>query len=378
MLPLQTPNKLGWRWGAIWFGWVLCLAAFLPGQTWAADSPEPSTAAKSSVTGKSGSQLAFGWENLLPLGENLLASAQKSCCGEPSAEPATEAATANANPTDGQPTSADAATDAPESKGAQSTSRLVTPEPRPQEKAERGVWRPLFNGKDLEGWVPKIRGYPLGENYGNTFRVENGVLKVVYDPEYYPQFENRFGHLFYREKFSHYRLRVEYRFVGEQCPGGPGWAFRNSGIMLHCQDPNTMTVEQSFPVCIEVQLLGGGGTGRRPTANLCTPGTHVVMDGKLFTPHCTSSRSKTYHGDQWVTVEVEVHGAGTIRHYVNGELVLEYEKPQLDDGDPDAKRLLAAGISRLLHEGYISLQSESHPIEFRKVEIMILPDSPEN
>lgn len=236
-------------------------------------------------------------------------------------------------------------------------------------------WRPLFNGKDLEGWWPKIRGYPLGENYGQTFRVENGVLKVVYDPKYYPNFDNRFGHLFYKEKFSHYRLRVEYRFTGQQCPGGPGWAFRNSGIMIHCQDPKTMTLEQAFPVSIEVQLLGGRGSGERPTANLCTPGTHVVMDGKLFTPHCTYSRSKTYHGDQWVRVEVEVHGAGTVRHYVEGQLVLEYEKPQLDDRDPDAKRLLAAGLDRLLHDGYIALQSESHPVEFRKVEIMLLEES---
>lgn len=244
----------------------------------------------------------------------------------------------------------------------------------PQQTAteQKDVWRPLFNGKDLEGWTPKIRGYKLGDNYANTFRVENGVLKVVYEPDKYPKFDNRFGHLFYKEKFSHYRLRVEYRFTGEQCPGGPGWAFRNSGIMLHCQAPETMGVDQPFPVSIEVQLLGGRGSGVRPTANLCTPGTHVVMAGKLFTPHCTDSRSKTYHGDQWVSVEVEVHGSGTIRHYVEGELVLEYEKPQLDDSDADAKKLLQAGADRLLREGYIALQSESHPVEFRKVEILLL------
>ncbi|MCS7305825.1 MAG: DUF1080 domain-containing protein [Thermoguttaceae bacterium] len=253
----------------------------------------------------------------------------------------------------------------------------VPEKPAAEKKEAQSNWRPLFNGKDLEGWTPKIRGYPLGENYGNTFRVENGVLKVVYDPKYYPKYEDRFGHLFYKEKFSHYRLRVEYRFTGEQCPGAPKWALRNSGIMIHCQDPKTMTLEQGFPVSIEVQLLGGLGQGERPTANLCTPGTHVVMEGKLFTPHCTNSRSKTYHGDQWVTVEVEVHGAGTIRHYVEGQLVLEYEKPQLDEADPFAKKLLAAGADRLLREGYISLQSESHPIEFRKVEIMLLEQAPQ-
>ena len=167
-----------------------------------------------------------------------------------------------------------------------------------------GKWTALFNGRDLDGWTPKIRGYELGDNFGNTFRVEDGVLKVVYDQ--YEKFDDRFGHLFYKQPFSHYRLRVEYRFVGEQVPGGAGWALRNSGIMIHGQSPESMAKDQSFPVSIEVQLLGGTGRGVRPTANLCTPGTHVVMDGKLWTPHCTNSSSKTYHGDQWVTVELEV------------------------------------------------------------------------
>jgi len=167
-------------------------------------------------------------------------------------------------------------------------------------------WLPLFNGRDLSGWKVKIKGYPLGENHLDTFRVENGVLRVAYDK--YRQFDGKFGHLFFMRPFSHYRLRVEYRFVGEQTPGGPGWAWRNSGIMLHCQAPETMRVDQEFPVSIEVQLLGGDGRNERPTANLCTPGTHVVLNGRLHTQHCTNSRSKTFHGDQCVTVEVEVRG----------------------------------------------------------------------
>jgi hypothetical protein len=243
-------------------------------------------------------------------------------------------------------------------------------EAKPADAAPQGEWVSLFNGKNLDGWTPKIRGFELGENYNDTFRVEDGVLKVCYDK--YEKFDNRFGHIFYKDKFSHYRLRVEYRFVGEQVPGGPGWAFRNNGIMLHGQTPESMGKDQSFPVSIEVQLLGGSGTGHRPTANLCTPGTHVVMDGKLHTPHCTNSRSKTYHGDQWVTVEVEVRGNGVIRHIIDGETVMEYEKPQLDPNDGDAKRLIEAGADIMLSEGTISLQAESHPTEFRKIEIMVL------
>jgi hypothetical protein len=230
-------------------------------------------------------------------------------------------------------------------------------------------WIKLFNGKDLKDWKIKIKGYELGDNYGDTFRVEDGLLKVCYDK--YEKFDNKFGHIFYKNKFSCYRLRLEYRFVGEQTPGGAGWAFRNSGAMLHGQSPESMGKNQSFPVSIEAQLLGGNGKDKRSTANLCTPGTHVVMKNKLIKAHCTKSKSKTYHGDQWVNVEFEVHGNGKIKHIVDGEVVLEYEQPQLDEGSDDAKKLIKDG-KVMLSEGYISLQAESHPIEFRKVEILPL------
>jgi hypothetical protein len=230
-------------------------------------------------------------------------------------------------------------------------------------------WISLFNGKDLDGWTVKIKGHEPGDNYGNTFRVEDGVMKVAYDQ--YADFGGKFGHIFYKEKFSHYVLRVEYRFVGDQCRGGPGWALRNSGAMIHSQSVASMGKDQNFPVSIEVQFLGGDGRAERPTGNLCTPGTHVVMGGQLITRHCTNSRSKTFHGDQWVTAEVEVRGNATIKHKVNGETVLEYEKPQLDDKDADARPLIKNG-EKMLSEGYIALQAESHPVEFRKVELLPL------
>ena len=234
-------------------------------------------------------------------------------------------------------------------------------------------WRQLFNGRDLDGWTPKIRGTALGDNYGDTFRVEDGVLKVVYDPAAYPTFDHKYGHLFFKEPFSRYRLRIEYRFTGEQCAGGEGWAFRNSGVMIHGEDPAGMPIEKDFPASIEVQFLGGPETGERTTANLCTPGTNVVMDGTLFTTHCTSSKSKTCRGDQWVTVEIEVDGHRTVRHLVDGEVVLEYEQPQLDPKDDRSKEALAAAHGeKRLTGGTIALQSESHPIEFRKVEIQLL------
>jgi hypothetical protein len=236
--------------------------------------------------------------------------------------------------------------------------------------AQQGKWIQLFNGRNLDGWTPKIAGYELGDNFGNTFRVENGVMKV--SCEKYDKFNNRFGHIFYKQKFSHYRIAVEYRFTGEQAPGGAAWAFRNSGIMIHCQPPETMKKDQDFPISIEVQLLGGKGEGVRTTANLCTPGTNVVIGGKLFTTHCLNSTSQTYHGDQWVRVEVEVRGGGIVRHIIDGKTVLEYEQPQIGGGAVNNFDPAAKPDGKILTEGYISLQSESHPVEFRKVELMDL------
>lgn len=231
-------------------------------------------------------------------------------------------------------------------------------------------WIQLFNGKNLDGWLPKITGYALNDNYGNTFRVENGVLKVAYDQ--YQDFGNRFGHMFYKDPFSYYRIRVEYRFTGNQAPGGPGWAARNSGIMIHGQTPQSMGKDQDFPISIEVQLLGGLGQGARSTANLCTPGTHVVMNGKLETRHCIPSSSETFDGDQWVTAEVLALGDAEVVHFVNGKQVHRYVLPQVGGPNVSKHDPAVKQDGTLLRGGSISLQSESHPVEFRKVELLNL------
>lgn len=227
------------------------------------------------------------------------------------------------------------------------------------EKKKSDEWVQLFNGKDLTGWTPKFKGHDAGVNYKDTFVVEDGLLRVKYDK--YDKWQNNFGHLFYKSEFSHYILRVEYRFVGDQVKGGPGWAFRNNGLMVHGQSLASMKKDQDFPDSIEVQLLGGhpNGKGKRPTLNLCTPGTHVFYEGKLDKRHCINAKGPTFHGDQWVTVEIEVKGSEVIRHNVGGKTVMEYKKPQLNNGT-------------LLEKGTISLQAESHPTDFRKIEIKVI------
>ena len=168
-------------------------------------------------------------------------------------------------------------------------------------QAEQSTWISLFNGKDLDGWTPKFRGVELGENYGNTFRVVDSVIQVNYDQ--YDNFDSRYGHLFYKTPYSRYHLKLQYRFLGEQTPGGEGWAYKNSGVMYHCQDPKSMGVEQEFPVSLEAQFLGGNGTDNRPTANLCTPGTFVTMGDTLVTDHCISADAPTFHGHEWIAFE---------------------------------------------------------------------------
>lgn len=239
-----------------------------------------------------------------------------------------------------------------------------------QPAGEMEIWEPLFNGTDLTGWLPKIKGHDPGENYQNTFVAEDGVIKVNYAE--YDSFDNKFGHLFYEEPYSSYILRMEYRFTGKQVPGGEGWAWKNSGVMIHSQSPRSMLKEQNFPISLEVQLLGGNETGKRTTANLCTPGTHVQMNGELITDHCINSSSKTYRGDEWVKLEIHVNGNNEIKHVINGDTVMIYEKPQIGGGVVSNYDEAVKKDGTPLKDGYICLQSESHPIEFRNIEIMDL------
>src|SRR3954453_17725574 len=223
-----------------------------------------------------------------------------------------------------------------------------------QNDPNRKEWIQLFNGKNLDGWVMKIAGYPPGENYANTFRVENGLLKVSYDQ--YGEFGNRFGHIFYRKrKFSHYVVAAEYRFTGEQVKGGPDWGFRNNGIMFHCQAPETMGKDQDFPISIEAQLLGGGASGERSTANVCTPGTEIFQNGAMVKGHCKNSTSATYRGEQWVRVEVEVLGNDHIKHMVEGRTVLEYDSPQIGGGNVANFNPEVKIDGKPLSEGYITI-----------------------
>jgi hypothetical protein len=234
----------------------------------------------------------------------------------------------------------------------------------------QGSWISLFNGHDLQGWTPKIAGLPVNENYRNTFRVQDGLLKVSYAD--YDQFGDRFGSLFYNTKFGRYWLRAEYRFSGDLAPGAPRWAFKNSGIQLHSQSPQSMSRTQRFPVSVEFDLVGGRFMGSQPTGDVCHYGTWVLIDGLPTNGQCSKAGEITIRDDRWVSVLAEVDGATRVRHFVNGELVVQYTNIALDESNEDARRLLAAGAAKSLSGGYISIQSNGHPVEFRRIEILPL------
>lgn len=232
---------------------------------------------------------------------------------------------------------------------------------------KKAKWVKLFNGKNLDGWTMKMAGHPLGENVGNTFRVENGILSVRYDQ--YKSFDNTFGALYYQKELSNYRLKVEYRFVGETAPGAPSWGFRDSGVQYHGQNPNTIGLDQNFPVCLEFNLHGGNGKDERPVGEICTNGTIVDINGKKNESFCTPATVKcTFHGDQWVTLEIEVRG-NKVKHFINGEEILHFENPRFNP-EHELGKTLIKGNDTSIKSGYISLQSNSHPIDFRKIEIM--------
>ncbi len=233
-------------------------------------------------------------------------------------------------------------------------------------------WQSLFNGQDLSGWTTKIHHYEVGDNYENTFRAEDGIIKVRYD-QYQGDFNDRFGHLYFDQPFGYFHLKLEYRFVGTLHPGAPSYTLLNSGVMFHSQDPHTMPKEQNWPISVEMQFLAGVREGEaRPTGNMCSPGTDVVFQGKVDPRHCISSTSKTYYGDQWVTAEAIVLGDSLVTHLINGDTVLQYQSPQIGGGvverfDPAQKE-----DGKMLVQGFIALQSEGQPIDFRNIQILNL------
>ena len=245
--------------------------------------------------------------------------------------------------------------------------------PAKETKTER-TWVKLFNGTDINDWIVKVHHHDVGVNFGNTFRVEDGMIKVRYDQ--YDDFNDQFSHLYYKKAFSHFHLKLEYRFVGELQKGAPEYTLLNSGVMFHSQEPKSILKEQNWPISVEMQFLAGLGDGNpRPTGNMCSPGTEIVYDGKQYDGHCLNSSSKTFDKDEWVRAELIVLGDSLISHLINGDTVLQYSRPKMGGGVVQGYDSAIWQVGKALRSGYIALQSEGQPIDFRNIEIMDLSDA---
>lgn len=250
-------------------------------------------------------------------------------------------------------------------------------------KESKEEWIDMFNGENLDGWDIKIAGFPMNDNHKNTFRVEDGMLRISYDD--YDLFNNHFGHLYYHKSYSHYKMSLDYRFIGTKVEDAPSYVDRNSGVMFHSQSAESVELGQSFPVSLEMQLLAGLGTGERPTANICTPGTLVHIDGELREEHCINSTSKTYEGEGWVNAVLEVYGDSLIRHIIEGDTVLTYHNPLIGGGfvspqfDWTAAHISNSKIwtdkdNQPLTSGYIALQAEGQAIDFKNIKLLVIKE----
>ena len=233
-------------------------------------------------------------------------------------------------------------------------------------------WRPLFDGRSLDGWTVKIHGHEVGDNYRGTFSVADGAIRVSYGG--YQTFDQRFGHLFYNTPFKAYRLRLSYRLLGPSLPDAPTWAHSNSGVMFHSQSPQSIPKDQLWPVSLEFQFLGRMTAEDRPTGAVCTPGTTVAVAGVRTHQHCIASTGPTIPNGTWTEAELEVTPAGEVTHRINGQVVHRYTAPELDPADATTAKLIAErGGALALDGGYIALQSEGHPVEFRDIRIQEIP-----
>jgi hypothetical protein len=251
-----------------------------------------------------------------------------------------------------------------------------------KDSAAKQDWIQLFNKKDLSGWDIKIAGHDLNDNFQQNFVVRNGLLQVNYSQ--FSTFDGAFGHLYYKKPFSYYIIRTEYRFTGTQLAGGPSYAYLNSGVMIHSQSAASLGKNQTFPVSLEMQLLASDEKDKRPNGNLCTPGTQVSINGQAQDAHCIDSKSGYSYSGEWVSAEAVVYGDSLIRHIINGDTVLSYEKAQVGGGFVNTGMGWTTGgfaadsldwikkDGMPLASGFIALQAESHPVEFRTVALLNL------
>jgi hypothetical protein len=187
----------------------------------------------------------------------------------------------------------------------------------------------LFNGQDLAGWKVYIPDEGVDQN--DVWSVKDGVIYCSGVPN---------GYMRTVEEYGNYKLHLEWRWVAKPA---------NSGVLIHATGP-----DQLWPKCIECQLMAGSA-GDMVLMN----GTGITIDGQdkqnpneRFVIIAKKQHSTEKPAGQWNSYDI-VCRADTISAYVNG--VLQNE-----------------GTNATRTSGWIALQSEGGPIEFRNIYLEML------
>jgi len=185
----------------------------------------------------------------------------------------------------------------------------------------------LWNGRDFTGWVRYVPDATVDVN--DIWRIRGGAIYCKGVPN---------GYIRTEKKYKNYHLHLEWRWAEEPT---------NSGVLLHAQGP-----EKVWPLCIECQLMAG-----KAGDFVLIGGPGITVDGvdrqnaeKQFVVVDKKASTSEKPAGQWNSYDIHCKG-GAIRCYVND--VLQNE-----------------GTDATLTSGWICLQSEGSPIEFRNIYIL--------
>ena len=175
----------------------------------------------------------------------------------------------------------------------------------------------LFNGHDLTGWV----AVTADSTAVSPFSVAEGCIRVAGQP---------FGYLRTAEAYGDYRLHVEWRWIGQPS---------NSGLFQRIQEGDGI-----WPTLIECQLEAGNAGDLLSLNGAPIDGAEPMSPSVLILKNRGESSERP--AGEWNEADIVCTG-GKITVYINGELQNE--------------------ATSEYKNGYIALQSEGGPIEFRNI-----------
>lgn len=197
-------------------------------------------------------------------------------------------------------------------------------------------FKPLFNGKDLDGW------WSRGTNK-NAFQVHDGVILVTGEKDG--------DYLFTKDKFDNFVVRYEYR-----CVSGEG----NSGFGIRCPDVGDPAFKG-----MEIQVLRPGWE------------TPYQRAGSLYHTVAPTVEADKKFGE-WNSVEVFADGPH-IRTTMNGKVIYDiqmtdFTKEKIEkENVKDEWRL---PLDDRPASGYFGLQDHSDKVEFRNIRVKTLGAKP--